>query len=214
MHTMLDEAEITPETFAFCEGMRDWRSVKEALVWAEAKGLGYTPAEVEPIVSGRFDSATACLEMKNLLLKKQVFPLFDSFDTRSAIVDLNRAARSCMIQFAQGQSSPCLVVFPAQELLLTYVELSYPRDWERAWQQAGGDVYDGRLIARKDDDVWTRLSDYGLPFPPFSLELGMNVRDVRRSEAVGFGVIEQGDEVEPVKLPDRAPWILIGSPNL
>ena len=52
-----------------------------------------------------------------------------------------------------------------------------------------------RLIARKDDEIWTRISRFGTPWPPFDFRSGMGVRDIRRDEAERLGVLKQDEMV-------------------
>lgn len=98
--------------------------------------------------------------------------------------------------YAQGQNEAVLDLYPCQEL---YREESRekPRDWQSRWEDAGGEIYDGRMIARKDDGIWTAISAFGLPYPPFDFGSGMGVRDVRRDEAESLGVIEPEDTITP-----------------
>ena len=45
------------------------------------------------------------------------------------------------------------------------------------------------MIATKDDPIWTRLSRFNRPYPPFDFEDDMTVDDVSRREAESLGVI-------------------------
>jgi hypothetical protein len=109
--------------------------------------------------------------------------------------------------FQQGQSDVILNAFPCQELFRAG-EREEPRDWFERWEAAGGQLYGGRMIARKDDEVWQALGDgeggykdtLGNPFPPFAFNSGMDVRDVSREEAVALGVIDEDEDVEPTDL--------------
>lgn len=77
-----------------------------------------------------------------------------------------------------------LEAVPAQELIADGSQDPWP-EW---WQNAGGLFYDGRMIALKTDPVWLRLSDLGLPFPPFVIGSKAEVRDVLRSECDALGL--------------------------
>jgi hypothetical protein len=77
-----------------------------------------------------------------------------------------------------------LDAFPAQELVREE-ERKQPRDWESRWQAAGGQLSDGRMIALKTDPVWTKISRFGTPWPPY----------VGREEAEQLGLIEPGQTV-------------------
>lgn len=74
------------------------------------------------------------------------------------------------------------------------------RDWERRWVRAGGKLFAGRMIARKDDPVWRAISAFGNPYPPFDYNSGMWTEEVSRTEAEQLGVIRRSTVVAPQKL--------------
>lgn len=136
-------------------------------------------------------------------------------------------------QFAQANDPDSLAIFPCAELVrveqrdtprgfvrrkgqLVQVESDH---WRRRWREAGGETYEGRMIARLDDPVWTGISRFGLPHPPFDFNSGMGTQLVRRSEAIRLGVIEPGDVVpsQPGESPDEiasVPVPTVGEPFL
>lgn len=70
--------------------------------------------------------------------------------------------------------------------------------WPERFVRAGGELYQGRMIAVKDSIVWERLGDpdlfddaLGNPYPPFAFNSNMDVRDVDREEAEQLGVIKK-----------------------
>lgn len=81
-------------------------------------------------------------------------------------------------------------------------------DWESRWTAAGGEIYEGRMIATVDDPVWQALGDgagdhddcLGNPFPPFAFRSGYMTFNVPRSEAIALGVIDADDKVEAPKI--------------
>lgn len=98
-------------------------------------------------------------------------------------------------RFIANQDEDLLNLWPCQELLRISPSL-VQRDWKARWRQCGGHLYDGRMIALKNSDVWDRLGDsttfpdaLGNPYPPFAFNSGMGVEDVSRSEAERLGVI-------------------------
>ena len=97
---------------------------------------------------------------------------------------------------ASGQDADLLDAFPAQELFRAE-DRRQPRDWESRWTGAGGRLFGGRMIALKGDPVWTAISRFGTPWPPFDYNSGMDVRDVDRQEAEALGLIEPGEDVIP-----------------
>lgn len=96
----------------------------------------------------------------------------------------------------QGQDLAVLDAFPAQELFREE-DRNEPRDWFARWTQAGGRVFDGRMIAPKNDPVWVAISTFGLPYPPFDFNSGMGVMDVDRQEAEALGVIASDQTIAP-----------------
>lgn len=90
-------------------------------------------------------------------------------------------------------------LFPAQELLRVEWRKD-PRDWRKIWREAGGQFYNGRMIAKRNDPIWTRISDFGNPYPPFKYNSGMGVEDIPFLEAVELGVIDE-DYVAPANTP-------------
>jgi hypothetical protein len=105
-----------------------------------------------------------------------------------------------------GQDPDLLAAFPAQELIRLESRKA-PRDWTARWQAAGGQIYQGRMIALKSSPVWAAISRFGTAFPPFDFGSGMGVEDVSREEAVELGVIAPGEHVSPA--PDTG----LGQPS-
>jgi hypothetical protein len=111
-------------------------------------------------------------------------------------------------QYAQGQDEIILDAYPAQELIRV-VDSAVKRDWYARWEAAGGTIspgmpeglpieegMQGRLIAAKDNEIWTKLGPFGLPYPPFDFNSGLTVQDVDRATAEELGIIEVGQAIE------------------
>jgi len=117
-----------------------------------------------------------------------------------------------------GQTAAALYAFPAYELLRV-APRSVPRgekrarggaivpdagnDWPSRWETVGGQFYDGRMIARKDDPIWERIGSSGefsdgldAPFPPFAFNSGFGWRSIGRDEAIALGVIDEDTQVQ------------------
>lgn len=68
--------------------------------------------------------------------------------------------------------------------------------WPRRWQQAGGELATGdRMIAHKQDAIWSRLGDPSLfddalntDRPPFAFNSGMGWRAISRRELESLGI--------------------------
>jgi hypothetical protein len=112
------------------------------------------------------------------------------------ILETNAEMASGYGQWSQGQNAAILDEWPAQELI-RIAPRKMPRDWPLRWADAGGAEFDGRMIAPKNDDVWTKISRFGSPYPPFDFGSGMGVRDIARDEAVELGVVADDTVIEP-----------------
>jgi hypothetical protein len=90
---------------------------------------------------------------------------------------------------------------PAQELARER-DSKVKRDWTRRFRAAGGEPRGGRLAALKTDPVWTRLSRFGVPWPPFDFGSGMGLRDLLRDEAETLGLLRPDQTLTPEPPPD------------
>ena len=106
-----------------------------------------------------------------------------------AIIKTNVAQAYGFMQYAEGMSPGAFAAFPAQEFTRIRHSRKPRKDWPQRWAKAGGKVYGGKMIALKDDPVWTRLSVFGNPFPPFDWGSGMGVLDVDGPEAERLGLV-------------------------
>lgn len=116
-----------------------------------------------------------------------------------------RAARGYG-KWAADMDPDLLDVWPAQELVRVMARKAPRGDWKQRWQEAGGTLVEGRMVALKTSPVWASLSRFGQPFPPYDYGSGMGVRDVRRDEAERLGIIGPDDTLtpEPIPFPDMA----------
>lgn len=109
------------------------------------------------------------------------------------IYETNMQQAAEYARWQAGQVEGALDAFPAQELIREE-QREVPRDWIERWRAAGGKFYGGgRMVALKSDPIWTKISRFGTPFPPFDFNSGMGVEDVDREEAEGFGLIARGE---------------------
>ena len=118
------------------------------------------------------------------------------------IIDTNLKMAYGYGNYAQMQDPDLLDMWPCQELIRVE-ERDKKRNWEGMsgiWRSAGGQSFGGRMIARKDDPIWYRISAFGSPYPPFDFGSGMGVRDVDRSEAEALGVIKRSTVVAQKKV--------------
>lgn len=104
------------------------------------------------------------------------------------------------VRYCASMDPDALAATPCQELIRLQSRKA-PRDWETRWRDAGGELYGGRMIALKTDEIWTRISRFGHPWPPFDFGSGMGVAPVGRREAIRYGVISPDDPPPLPKMP-------------
>ena len=112
------------------------------------------------------------------------------------IVDMGMSQARNYGRWKKGQDPDALDFFPCSELV-RFGARKVPRDWPFIWKAAGGKLYQGRMIARKDDGIWLRISEFDLPYAPFKWGSGMNTVDVDRFDAEDLGVIGYDEQVKP-----------------
>jgi len=109
----------------------------------------------------------------------------------------------------QGDTPAVRDQYPAWELVRFFgpADLEKQRNWPARWTKAGGEFFDGRMIARKDAEVWqmlgsTELFDDGLdnPYAPFAFNSGMDRIAIDRDEAMRLGIIGRDEQVAPANL--------------
>jgi hypothetical protein len=117
------------------------------------------------------------------------------------IWDMNVQAANGRARRSVGLSRGALFSAPAQELVRAR-PARIPRNWNARWQDAGAQVdFEGALraqpIALKTSPIWTALSRFGVPWPPFDFGSGMILRNVSRARAIALGLIEPEEILEP-----------------
>lgn len=97
------------------------------------------------------------------------------------------------------QDPDVLDAYPAQEFTRVESRKAPRTDWAQRWLDAGGEVYEQRMIALKNSPVWSKLSRFGTPYPPFDFGSGMGLVDISREEAERLGVIAAGETPVPME---------------
>lgn len=114
------------------------------------------------------------------------------------IYDMNVQEAREYARYVRGQDADALDMYPAQEFVRVESRRVPRTDWPMRWRAAGGKIRGGRMVALKSDPVWTNLSRFGRPYPPFDYGSGMGVEDVDREEAIELGLLpadEPADEI-------------------
>lgn len=155
---------------------------------------------VREIIEGKLDFATAKLALKEELDALGYQPSVEDRDTIKDLRSDKRRALQLQVNtrqaqgygaWLQGQDPDVLDQWPAQELFRAE-DREQPRAWLERWVTAGGKLSEGdRMIALKNDPIWEKISAFGVPYPPFDFQSGMDVRDVDRREAESLGLIDQ-----------------------
>lgn len=103
------------------------------------------------------------------------------------IFDFQQERLSAQLFLAQGEDEDHAWAFPCLELIRVSPR-DNPRNWKARWTEAGGKLYDGRMVALRNDPIWRRISRFGSPVPPFDFNSGMGLEEVNRFEAEALGV--------------------------
>lgn len=178
---------------------------------------------IDRMLSGQANEATVRMELQKILDGMGYDPKAGGFPgetpapeaERHELRDLSSDKRVKLVletnlrqvaNFAyreQGLSAEAIFQYPAWELVRIYVRRvprgSSGRDsdlgWQERWVRSGGKLYQGRMIAAKDDAVWENLGDSGVfsdgldtPYPPFAFNSGYGIREVGRAECLALGV--------------------------
>lgn len=192
------------EWSAIQAGLRDRAffsaKVEEARILAEARRM------CADVADGRMDASEFRRDMRKVLDQTgYAAPGGGIRDMRTrARLDLVldtqvRQARG-WAQWKEATTVGALAAFPAQELVRVR-QVKVERKWRERWTANGGRLFGGRMVALKNDPVWTRISRFGTPYPPFDFNSGMGVEDVDWDEAVELGLLKDDDP--PPKMEDR-----------
>lgn len=172
---------------------------------------------VTDLVDGKTDPATVRLALKDSLDGIGYIPIQEDAgtikDLRSdqrlnLVIETNTKMAHGYGDWMQGQDT--LDAYPAQELIRAE-DRKEKRTWHERWRGAGGQIFagmppgqpiedgfsEGRMIALKNDPIWETISEFGLPYPPFDYNSGIEVSDVSRAEAEELGLLAPDEEVSP-----------------
>ena len=179
------------------------------------------PATGQPYTAG-INPATARADLKELYAqigytaptgKEGTIEDFSSDQRIDLVLHTNVQMAQGYGQWRQGQDPGAVDAYPAQEMV-RLEDRTEPREWIQRWRAGGGQVYSGsnpgplplvpgpdgsnlRLIATKDSSVWTAISRFGTPYPPFDFNSGVWTWDVDLETCVRLGVLKQGQRLLP-----------------
>lgn len=191
---------------------------RQALFSAKLNSLGpltQIGADIKRILDGSRSMSEARRDIRQALAEAGYQPPAGSeggiLDHRSRtrldlILEQNVRASRGFGKWAADMHPDTLDLWPAQELVRV-MSRKVPRgDWKERWRAAGGQLPGGRMIALKTSPVWTNLSRFGQPFPPYDYGSGMGVIDIDRDEAERLGLIAPAETLtpDPIPFPDMA----------
>lgn len=187
----------------------DWSSIQAGLrdraffsaTVDDARRLAVMREAASKVAAGELDASQARLAIREALAATGYAPddgmaggLQDLSSRRrlDLILKTNVAEARGYVRYIEGTSEGALAAFPCQELVRVQ-DRKAPRNWPEIWKGRGGRLHEGRMIALKTDPIWTAISRFGRPWPPFDFGSGMGLRDVARSEAIRLGVVAADD---------------------
>ncbi len=189
------DEELAPDTYACIPGMKEWRAVGEALVWAQAQLIPLDDPEALELIRLGSTINPATVRVRSA---KQPWCLYPELAEK--VISTNSYLYRKIKNQANEFDPDVCDAFPAWELIYAYKPNDFPRDWTKAWQEADGRLVDGRMVAKKDDPVWTNLSDFGYPFDPFSFDSSMMLMDVDRKNAEKLHITGSKDTFIPMPI--------------
>lgn len=179
------------------------------------------------MTNGQLDQTDARIQLMDILKRSGCHPLnfdiepegpldFMSHNYLVAVIGTNIGLLLGYNKCIQSCHPLALDAAPAQELFRLEAR-KMQRDWPARWADAGGEFYDGgRMIARKDYPVWSDISAFDRPYPPFDYGSGMWIRDISRYECGRHGILQLGESLEPFSMQNlkKPPYISIGDLNI
>ena len=113
---------------------------------------------------------------------------------QSLVLETNQAM---VAGYAQQELFRGSVAFPAQRLV-RIAERVEKRDWPSRWREAyalvGGEGASAQeMVALNESPIWTALSRFDLPYPPYDYNSGMGRRPVSWNDAQRLGLVKPED---------------------
>jgi len=186
--------QVSPETLAAIEGMKDWRPIEEVIIWERAQMLKPVQAEVFSIVSKKLnagsDTRGARSEVVKLLRDRGAQVSMPAVDSLGVVLQANMDLLRYYNQYSERSNLwevESSEFYPAFEILVVS-EPQCPRDWKSLWVAAGGVLREGRMVAKRNDPIWLKLSDFNFPFPPFRLDNELILESVDRNDCEKLGI--------------------------
>lgn len=195
----------------FAQYLTDTNDLLKRLLQPEAAtpGTSVNPA----IIRGEMKKALSALGYQPDPAKRGTLQDLSSDRRTNLIIQMQTAMAGNYARWQQSQSPAVLTLYPADELYRA-VRRAHPRDtWAGRWNEARANLGPdstateardntlGPFVALKNDPIWSAISRFNNPYPPFDYGSGMRVRDVPRARAIALGVLAP-DLPGPQPAPD------------
>jgi len=158
-------------------------------------------------LGGEINSATAVAELRQSMRENGLWAApgdegtlkdFQGNERLNLIIRMNAGFANSYGDWIYNQQAPVLDEWPAQELFRG-VAVKVPRDWVTRWNDAAdatGTKVAG-FVALRNTPIWTAISRFGVPYPPYDFNSGMRTRLVDRTRAMSLGLIDRETRIEP-----------------
>lgn len=125
------------------------------------------------------------------------------------IYDMQNAQAAGYARWKLDNTEGALLLYPAWEFVRIEERKQPRQDWMDRWFKAANEAGDDaalsassrsrRMVALKTSGLWTKLSRFGVPWPPFDWGSGMGLEDVERDTAVELGLIGETERLQPAE---------------
>jgi len=214
--TPLSAAEIAEH---IPQALRDASVFSARTVYAEH--ISATQADIAQALDGKTAAADVRGLMKLRLRRLGYAPdpadaggLKDlSSDERtSLIVNMQMQRASGYAKWRSDQDPAILDAFPGQEMFRAGSP-KVPRDWPARWDTARAELgastsatpSSSGFYALKNDPIWSQISRFGSPYPPFDYGSSMRVRNVGRRQCRALGLLADAALADDLLRPARDP---------
>jgi hypothetical protein len=201
----------------YAQYLSDTNSLLSRLLQPEsaAPGESVNPA----IIRGEMKKALASLGYQPDPEKRGGLQDLSSDRRTNLIIQMQTAMANNYGRWREAQSPVVLTLYPADELFRAVRPKSgQGRPWAQRWNEARANLGPdntsateardnnlGPFVALKNDPIWTAISAFNNPYPPFDYGSGMRTRDVPRARAIALGVLRPDNAPQPAPDPANTP---------
>jgi hypothetical protein len=158
-------------------------------------------------LAGQINTATAVADLKQSMRDNGLWAApgdegtlkdFQSDQRLNLIIRMNAGFANGYGDWLYNQQAPVLDEWPAQELFRA-LQRKVPRDWVTRWNDAAdatGTNVSG-FVALRNTPIWSAISRFGVPYPPYDFNSGMRTRLVDRTRAMELGLIDRTTRIAP-----------------